>query len=82
MHLGVRKKAAQGRATLMKLSWIAGLGMLIGVGGGGAAAAQETVKIGAIYPLSGNAASAGASAKAALEVGWTSSTTRIRSWAS
>jgi branched-chain amino acid transport system substrate-binding protein len=30
--------------------------------------AQETVKIGAIYPLSGNAASAGASAKAALEV--------------
>jgi branched-chain amino acid transport system substrate-binding protein len=33
-----------------------------------AAAAQSTVKIGAIYPLSGNAASAGASAKAALEV--------------
>jgi branched-chain amino acid transport system substrate-binding protein len=30
--------------------------------------AQSTVKIGAIYPLSGNAASAGESAKAALEV--------------
>jgi branched-chain amino acid transport system substrate-binding protein len=30
--------------------------------------AQDTVKIGAIYPLSGNAASAGTSAKAALEV--------------
>src|SRR5450830_1668345 len=30
--------------------------------------AQNTVKIGAIYPLSGNAASAGESAKAALEV--------------
>jgi branched-chain amino acid transport system substrate-binding protein len=33
-----------------------------------AANAQETVKIGAIYPLSGNAASAGNSAKAAIEV--------------
>ena len=29
--------------------------------------AQNTVKIGAVYPLSGNAASAGASAKAAIE---------------
>src|SRR6202046_3314936 len=35
----------------------------------GAAAAQEkTVKIGAVFPLSGNAASAGVHAKAALEV--------------
>jgi len=33
-----------------------------------AAFAQEAVKIGAIYPLSGNAASAGAGAKAAIEV--------------
>ena len=33
-----------------------------------AAHAQDTVKIGAIYPLSGNAASAGVAAKAALEV--------------
>jgi branched-chain amino acid transport system substrate-binding protein len=32
------------------------------------ASAQETVKIGAIYPLSGNAASAGTAAKAAIEV--------------
>lgn len=34
----------------------------------GPALAQSTVKIGAIYPLSGNAASAGTSAKAAIEV--------------
>jgi branched-chain amino acid transport system substrate-binding protein len=33
------------------------------------ASAQQTVKIGAIYPLSGNAASAGNYAKAAIEVG-------------
>jgi branched-chain amino acid transport system substrate-binding protein len=32
------------------------------------AAAQEAVKIGAIYPLSGNAASAGTAAKAAIEI--------------
>src|ERR1043166_3556678 len=34
---------------------------------GPAAAQQKTVKIGAIYPLSGNAASAGVHAKAAIE---------------
>jgi branched-chain amino acid transport system substrate-binding protein len=34
----------------------------------GTALAQDTVKIGAIYPFSGNAASAGASAKAAVEI--------------
>ena len=33
----------------------------------GAAYAQQTVKIGAIFPLSGNAASAGVHAKAAIE---------------
>ena len=33
----------------------------------GHASAQQTVKIGAIFPLSGNAASAGIHAKAALE---------------
>ena len=33
------------------------------------AAAQQTVKIGVIYPLSGNAASAGNYSKAAIEVG-------------
>ena len=33
----------------------------------GAASAQQTVKIGAIFPLSGNAASAGVHAKAAIE---------------
>src|SRR5947207_14839142 len=34
----------------------------------GGAVAQQTVKIGAIFPLSGNAASAGVHAKAAIEV--------------
>ena len=34
----------------------------------GGAAAQQTVKIGAIFPFSGNAASAGSHAKAAIEV--------------
>src|SRR5437763_3811210 len=34
----------------------------------GAASAQQTVKVGAIFPLSGNAASAGVHAKAAIEV--------------
>jgi branched-chain amino acid transport system substrate-binding protein len=34
----------------------------------GSASAQQTVKIGAIFPLSGNAASAGVHAKAAIEV--------------
>jgi branched-chain amino acid transport system substrate-binding protein len=36
--------------------------------GGAASAQQHTVKIGAVFPLSGNAASAGVHAKAALEV--------------
>ena len=35
---------------------------------GGAAAQDKTVKIGAVFPLSGNAASAGVHAKAAIEV--------------
>src|SRR5215470_3088939 len=34
----------------------------------GGASAQQTVKIGAIYPLSGNAASAGSYSKAAIEL--------------
>ena len=39
----------------------------ISVGMAGAAYGQQTVKIGAIFPLSGNAASAGVHAKAAIE---------------
>ncbi len=42
--------------------------ILLLAGSATASLAQSPVKIGAIYPLSGNAASAGASAKAALEV--------------
>ncbi|WP_133773046.1 ABC transporter substrate-binding protein [Enterovirga rhinocerotis] len=41
---------------------------LLAAGLSGGAFAQQTVKIGAIYPLSGNAASAGTSAKAAIEL--------------
>jgi branched-chain amino acid transport system substrate-binding protein len=40
----------------------------ISAGLAGNACAQQTVKIGAVFPLSGNAASAGVHAKAALEV--------------
>jgi branched-chain amino acid transport system substrate-binding protein len=40
----------------------------ISLGLAGSASAQQTVKIGAVFPLSGNAASAGVHAKAALEV--------------
>jgi branched-chain amino acid transport system substrate-binding protein len=42
--------------------------VLMAVGLPGQGRAQETVKIGAIYPLSGNAASAGNSSKAAIEL--------------
>jgi branched-chain amino acid transport system substrate-binding protein len=48
------------------LSFIGAAGLALGIAA--PASAQTTVKIGAIYPLSGNAASAGESAKAALEV--------------
>jgi branched-chain amino acid transport system substrate-binding protein len=49
-------KFAMAVATALVVAW------------GGAALAQGTVKIGAIYPLSGNAASAGQSSKAAIEM--------------
>lgn len=41
---------------------------LLAVGAASQAMAQEKIKIGAIYPLSGNAASAGSSSKAAIEL--------------
>lgn len=54
----------------MKLKHIVGLlsaaAMSVGLAGG--ASAQNTVKIGAIYPLSGNAASTGVHTKAAFDV--------------
>jgi len=52
---------------LRKFSLMAGA-LALAAAAAATASAQGTVKIGAIYPLSGNAASAGASAKAALEV--------------
>jgi len=48
----------------LKLMALAALLLALGTG---TIQAQNTVKIGAVYPLSGNAASAGASAKAAIE---------------
>jgi branched-chain amino acid transport system substrate-binding protein len=48
----------------MKRLFVASLVALFAAG----AAAQETVKVGALYPLSGNAASAGAQTKAAVEL--------------
>src|SRR5437868_7066759 len=42
---------------------------LLALGLAGTAAAQDTVKIGVIYPLSGNSASAGNYSKMAIEVG-------------
>src|SRR5580704_15341832 len=42
---------------------------LVALGFATAAAAQETVKIGAVYPLSGNSASAGEYSRKAMEVG-------------
>ncbi|TDR87964.1 amino acid/amide ABC transporter substrate-binding protein (HAAT family) [Enterovirga rhinocerotis] len=55
---------------MMKRSpWAAlAVASLLAAGLSGGAFAQQTVKIGAIYPLSGNAASAGTSAKAAIEL--------------
>jgi branched-chain amino acid transport system substrate-binding protein len=48
----------------MKRLFVASLVALFASG----AAAQETIKVGALYPLSGNAASAGAQSKAAVEL--------------
>ena len=42
---------------------------LVALGFATAAVAQETVKIGAVYPLSGNSASAGEYSRKAMEVG-------------
>ena len=42
---------------------------LAALGMAGEAAAEDTVKIGAVYPLSGNSASAGEYSKMAMEVG-------------
>ena len=48
----------------LKMIALAALSLALGTG---TIQAQNTIKIGAVYPLSGNAASAGASAKAAIE---------------
>jgi branched-chain amino acid transport system substrate-binding protein len=71
-HIQGRKSPAQGGTEIfrMKLKHIMGLlsaAAMSAVIVGSAAAQDKTVKIGAIFPLSGNAASAGVHAKAAIE---------------
>ena len=52
------------QSSMWRLAGAAGISLVLA----GTALAQGTVKIGAIYPLSGNAASAGALGKAGIEV--------------
>src|SRR6266478_4697752 len=71
-HSQVQSLALRGnvRSYHMRFKHVLGLlcAALISIALAGAASAQDkTVKIGAIYPLSGNAASAGVHAKAAIE---------------
>src|SRR6476660_2197038 len=65
------KRARQGRRfSKMRLKHIVGLLSAVAMSAviaGSASAQDKTVKIGAIFPLSGNAASAGVHAKAAIE---------------
>jgi branched-chain amino acid transport system substrate-binding protein len=68
---GQKSPASDGTEIFkMKLKHIAGLFSAVAMSAviaGSAAAQDKTVKIGAIFPLSGNAASAGVHAKAAIE---------------
>jgi len=71
-HIQGQKSPAQGGTEIfkMKLKHIVGLLSAVAMSAaiaGPAAAQDKTVKIGAIFPLSGNAASAGVHAKAAIE---------------
>jgi len=71
-HIQGQKSPAQGGTEIfkMKLKHIVGLLSAVAMSAaiaGSAAAQDKTVKIGAIFPLSGNAASAGVHAKAAIE---------------
>jgi branched-chain amino acid transport system substrate-binding protein len=65
-----RRVHAEARETVMKWKgWVRLLGATaLGLSFASAAAAQGNVKVGAIYPFSGVAASAGAYARAAIEV--------------
>ena len=71
-HIQGQKSPAQGGTEIfkMKLKHIVGLLSAVAMSAaiaGSAAAQDKTVKIGAIFPLSGNAASAGVHAKAAID---------------
>src|SRR3981189_983557 len=61
--LGESRMAKTSRRTIMAGATLAALGMA------GEAAAEGTVKIGAVYPLSGNSASAGEYSRMAMNVG-------------
>src|SRR5512135_158887 len=63
-------RANQGESRMVKVTRrTAAVAALLAFGLGGNAFAQSTVKVGIIYPLSGNAASAGNYEKMAMEVG-------------
>ena len=58
-----------GRKLVKKFSWLfAALAVAAVAFGGGTAFAAETVKIGVLMPLTGNAGAAGQASKAAIEV--------------
>jgi branched-chain amino acid transport system substrate-binding protein len=72
VHLGLRARHRVGcfsEIISMKFKYVVGLLCAASISAALAAPAlaQQTVKIGAVYPLSGNAASAGVHAKAAIE---------------
>jgi branched-chain amino acid transport system substrate-binding protein len=62
------KTTGSGLVRVVVAAVIVAAACLAALGFAGTAQAQGTVKVGAIYPLSGAAASAGAYAKAAIEV--------------
>src|ERR1051326_8679389 len=64
---GGRAPPQEGRLGMRSVLRTALLALALGVAGG-AASGQETIKIGVLLPLSGNAASAGQQSKAAIEL--------------
>src|ERR1700755_709001 len=63
-----KKRVSGGEIIMSKASWTAGAALLA-LAVVGPASAQQTVKVGAVYPLSGNSASTGNYAKMAFEMG-------------
>src|SRR3977135_595392 len=68
MPLPRRILTGTGDRSMKRSAWAGLLGAAVSLALCGAALAQSAVKIGAIYPLSGGAAGAGANGRAAIEV--------------